>query len=85
MKKVIISSIVTLIIGFVCGISVSNHKSGKSSNKFKTELIEAQAKALDDAATLIDKHNLFDADSSDLMDDYVFNYNVVDSLYKTQL
>lgn len=80
--SILVSTIIAFIIGAVFG-SCNTCKTCDST-KFKIQLIETQAIALDKAARLIDKHNLFDADSSQLMDEYMAAYNRVDSLYNIQ-
>lgn len=54
------------------------------ANKFKRELVNAQAKALNLADSVMDNNQLFDADGSDTMADYLNAAAKVDSLYDTQ-
>ncbi len=78
--------LISVVIAFVIGALFGSCNTCKTCNstEFKCQLIESQAIALDKAARLIDKHNLFDADGSQLMDEYMAAYNRVDSLYNTQ-
>lgn len=77
--------IFTAVACFYLGYSFCSHLNGTSNYKevraFNMELIEAQAKELGCAGKLIGKHNLYDADSSELMDNYMHCQSVVDSLY----
>ena len=52
---------------------------------FKVELLDAQYAALEQAEKVMWNNNLFDADGSDDMAEYLELYCKVDSLYKTQL
>lgn len=87
-KAVILTFLATILLAFILGMEFNswyyNIDSLYKANKFKMELVDTQAKALESADSLISKHNLYDADSSDLMDSYMEKYNKVDSLYKTQ-
>ena len=78
----------TGIAAFVAGFEFNhwyyNNDALHEANNFKRELVIAQYKALEEADSLMDKHNLWDADGSDLMDNYLKSMNKVDSLYKTQ-
>ncbi len=75
------ANIITIIV-ILIAILFNSCKS--YDNDYNNQVIEAQAIALDKAARLIEKHNLFDADGSDLMDEYLAAYNRVDSLYNIQ-
>lgn len=68
-KNIIIAA--AIIAAFVAGFKCNN----------KSEMINAQSKALESANALIDKHNLYDADGSDTMADYLDAVAKVDSLY----
>ena len=87
MKKTILIML-TGIAAFVAGFEFNdwyyNNDALHEANNFKRELVTAQYKALEEADSLMDKHNLWDADGSDLMDNYLKSMNKVDSLYKTQ-
>lgn len=68
-KNIIIAA--AIIAAFVAGFKCNN----------KSEMINAQSKALEKAEELMDKHNLYDADGSDTMADYLDAVAKVDSLY----
>lgn len=55
------------------------------THDFKVELLDAQYAALEQAEKVMWNNNLFDADGSDDMAEYLELYCKVDSLYKTQL
>ena len=68
-KNIIIAA--AIIAVFAAGFKCNN----------KSEIINAQSKALESANALIDKHNLYGADGSDIMADYLDAVAKVDSLY----
>lgn len=87
MKKnilIMLMGIAAFVAGFECNNWYCNNEALHEANNFKRELITAQYRALEEANSLIDKHNLWDADGSDLMDNYLNSISKVDSLYKTQ-
>lgn len=57
----------------------------KEANAFKYDLIELEEQALDLADYLMDKHDLWDKDGSDEMEDYLEVRHQIDSLIATQL
>ena len=75
----------------VVATSCSNHSSFENykqkvrkNNKFKVHLINKQARALDLAYSLMDKHNLWDKDGSDEMAEFLDIMNEIDSIYLSQ-
>lgn len=70
-------AVVSAFVGFEFNSLVAN-------NSFKYELIQSQAKALELADSIMDNNQLFDADGSDAMADYLHAAAKVDSLYQTQ-
>ena len=68
-KNIIIAA--AIIAAFVAGFKCNN----------KSEIINAQSKALESVNALIDKHNLYDTDGSDTMADYLEAVAKADSLY----
>ena len=100
MKKTIIISVLAVLItciGFVSGYSTGN-KAGRdfilsqyslmhanyNTLPYKIEVIKAQRAALEAADKVMDNNELFDADGSDIMCDYLNKVAVVDSLYKLE-
>ena len=77
--------IFTAVTCFFLGYTFCSHFNGVTYyhkvSIFKNELIKAQAEELDYAGKLINKHNLYDADDSELMDNYLHSQSIVDSLY----
>lgn len=69
---------VSAFVGFEFNSLVANN------NSFKYKLIQSQAKALELADSVMSNNQLFDADGSDTMADYLHAAAKVDSLYKTQ-
>lgn len=55
------------------------------AHDFKVQLIDAQNAALEKAETVMDNNNLWDADGSDDMADYLELCCEVDSLWNSQL
>lgn len=70
-------AVVSAFVGFEFNYLVAN-------NSFKYELIQSQAKALELADSIMDNNQLFDADGSDTMANYLHAAAKVDSLYTTQ-
>ena len=56
----------------------------EENNEFKYNLINKQARALDLACSLMDKHNLWDKDGSDEMAEFLDIMSEVDSIYLSQ-
>lgn len=89
--------VLSCIGGFVAGYS-TGHKHGKdfilnqyelmranyNTLPYKIEVINAQRAALKAADKVIDNNELFDADGSDDMADYLHKAAIVDSLYKLE-
>lgn len=88
MKKTIIT-VVLVVASFVAGAEFNNWYYNIDSlfeaNNLKRELLDAQNNSLMLVDSLMDKHELYDADGSDLMSDYLESREVVDSLLNTQL
>ena len=86
MKK--ITDIVLVAAAFIAGAAAEswyfNTDNLYKVNRLKTELVSQQAEALGKAEALIDKHNLWDADGSDLMVEFINAANKADSLYILQ-
>lgn len=76
-------AIVASVAGYVTCLMV-NTDSIEAAN-FKRELIDAQNAALEKAEIVMDNNDLWDADGSDDMADYLELCFEVDSLCKTQL
>ena len=78
---------ISLIIATSCS-SNSNFEEYKQrveeNHKFKYNLINKQARALDLACSLMDKHNLWDKDGSDEMSEFLDIMSEVDSIYLSQ-
>lgn len=89
MKKTVIISMFVAIAAFVGGMEFNswyyNIDQLYDANEYKRVLLEVEDKTLEEADSLIDKHNLYDADGSDLMDNYMRNMNKVDSLNALEL
>lgn len=86
MKKNILLCTIAAIVAFGAGYFTClkvNTDSVKSHN-FKLELINAQYDALEKAETVMDNNDLWDADGSDDMADYMELCSKVDSLLETQ-
>ncbi len=87
MKKFTVCAVIAAVSAFV-GFEFNNYWYNNEglyeANKFKRELVNAQAKALDLADQVMDRNNLWDADGSDVMSDYLDAAAKVDSLYNTQ-
>jgi hypothetical protein len=77
-------AVVSAFAGFEFNNYWYNNEGLYEANKFKRELVNAQAKALNLADKVMDRNNLWDADGSDIMSDYLDAAAKVDSLYKTQ-
>lgn len=73
-----------MVAGYSICMGINNVAFLQEANDFKYELIDAQAKAIDLADSVMDNNQLFDADGSDTMADYLHAAAKVDSLYKTQ-
>lgn len=87
MKK---SILICCIVGIACYAtgyftSLKVNTDSIESRAFKIELIEAQHNTLETAEMLLNKHNIWDKDGSDLMTQYMENYQTVDSLLNSQL
>lgn len=85
-KNIILCSLVAIVAsaaGYLTCLKV-NTDSVESAN-FKRELIDAQNAALEKAEIVMDNNNLWDADGSDDMADYLELCCEVDSLWNTQL
>lgn len=84
MKKLILF---TLMLGCV-SCNNSNFEEYKQkvreNNEFKYNLINKQARALDLACSIMDKHNLWDKDGSDEMAEFLDVMNEIDSIYVSQ-
>ena len=87
MKKFTVCAAIAAVSAFV-GFEFNNYWYNNEglyeANKFKRELVNAQAKALNLADKVMDRNNLWDVDGSDIMSDYLHAAAKVDSLYKTQ-
>lgn len=70
-------------IGYNMGVSVQTDS--KDSFMFKNRMIDLQYMALETADSLMEKHNLFDADGSDLMQEYITTVVEIDNLWRSQL
>lgn len=89
MSKSFIFSALAAVLAFFTGVEFNswyyNIDQLYDANEYKRVLLEVEDKALEEADSLIDKHNLYDADGSDLMDNYMRNMNKVDSLNALEL
>lgn len=92
MKKNILLCVLVAIASFDAGY-LANQKAGNTpedyeflqeANDFKSELIEAQHAALEQAEKVMDNNGLWDIDGSDDMADYMDLYARVDSLLRAQ-
>lgn len=87
MKKFTVCAAIAAVSAFV-GFEFNNYWYNNDSlyeaNKFKRELVNAQAKALNLADKVMDRNDLWDTDGGDAMADYLNAAAKVDSLYKTQ-
>ncbi len=87
MKKilVVLNTVLVASAAFVIGFEFNdylyNNESLYEANRYKAELIDAQIEALGKAESLIDKHNLWDVDGSDLMVGFISAANKADSIY----
>lgn len=86
MKKIILC-ILAIIICFGAGwfACLKVNTDSIESAEFKRELIDAQNAALEKAEIVMDNNNLWDADGSDEMVEYMDLCLEVDSLWKTQM
>lgn len=85
-KNIIICTLVAIVAsvaGYVTCLMVNTDSVESAS--FKRELIDAQNAALEKAEIVMDNNDLWDADGSDDMADYLELCCEVDSLWKTQL
>lgn len=86
MKKNILfctfADIVAFGVGYFTCLKVNTDS--VESHNFKLELINAQYDALEKAKTVMDNNDLWDADGSDDMADYMELCSKVDSLLETQ-
>lgn len=83
MAKQIITTALTAILFFIAGAACNNanlYKANASSRK----IIKAQDKALIKAEEVMNNNNLWDADGSDTMAEYMEACNKVQTLYATQ-
>lgn len=78
--SLIFSVIVSLCVGYNLCLSIHDIDHVKSTYRHKTELIKAQNTELEYASKLLAKHNIYDADASELMDKYIQSCCTVDSL-----
>lgn len=87
MKKFTVCTAIAAVSAFA-GFEFNNYwynnESLYEANKFKRELINAQAKALNLADKVMNRNNLWDTDGGDAMADYLNAAAKVDSLYSTQ-
>lgn len=77
------SSLLCILTGIACG--VAGFCMSQIMHSSDTKLIDAQNAALEKAETVMDNNNLWDADGSDDMANYLELCCEVDSLWKTQL
>ena len=88
MKKQIITMAAVAAMAFLAGASFNNWITGNSrlheDNIFNRKVIKAQEAALDKAEEVMDNNNLWDADGSDTMAEYMEACNKVQTLYATQ-
>ena len=93
MKKIIIISTLAGLATFTLGIACGWHgcesyhrvdQANLNTIHYKIEVIKAQRAALEAADKVMDNNELFDADGSDIMCDYLDKAAVVDSLYKLE-
>lgn len=87
MKKNILICTIAAIVAFGAGYltSLKVNTDSVEAKRFKVELIDAQNAALEQAEKVMWNNNLFDADGSDDMADYLELSCEVDSLWRTQL
>lgn len=87
MKKTILLAALTAIAAFAAGYftCLKVNTDSIESKKFKVELIDAQNAALEQAEKVMWNNDLFDADGSDDMADYLELCCEVDSLWMTTL
>lgn len=87
MKKII--AIAAVVAAFVGGMEFNswyyNIDHLFEANRYKYRLIEAEEEALQKADSLIEKHNLYDTDGSDLMDGYLKSINKVESIIREEM
>lgn len=77
------SSLLCILTGIACG--VAGFCMSQIMHSSDTKLIDAQNAALEKAETVMDNNNLWDADGSDDMADYLELCCEVDSLRNSQL
>ena len=77
------SSLLCILTGIACG--VAGFCMSQIMDSSDTKLIDAQNAALEKAETVMDNNNLWDADGSDDMADYLELCCEVDSLWNSQL
>lgn len=87
MKKTILLAALTAIAAFAAGYftCLKVNTDSVEAHDFKVQLIDAQNAALEKAEIVMDNNDLWDADGSDDMADYLELCCEVDSLWKTQL
>lgn len=87
MKKNILLCTIAAIVAFGAGYftCLKVNTDSVESRAFKVQLIDAQNAALEKAEIVMDNNNLWDADGSDDMADYLELCCEVDSLWRTQL
>lgn len=90
MKKTILLCIVVAIASYIAGVETTKVSQEEAqfligANSFKKELLEHQARALNLADSLMDSHNLWDADGGDTMCAYLEECYLIDSLYSVEL
>ena len=77
------SSLLCILTGIACG--VAGFCMSQIMHSSDTKLIDAQNAALEKAETVMHNNNLWDADGSDDMADYLELCCEVDSLWNSQL
>ena len=77
------SSLLCILTGIACG--VAGFCMSQIMHSSDTKLIDAQNAALEKAETVMDNNNLWGADGSDDMADYLELCCEVDSLWNSQL
>ena len=87
MKKTILLAALTAIAAFAAGYltCLKVNTDSVEAHDFKLQLIDAQNAALEKAEIVIDNNDLWDADGSDDMADYLELCCEVDSLWNTRL
>lgn len=90
-QDTIIGIVIVALLALASAVGVLSAKEDESTefliqaNRFKLELINAQAEALEAAHKIISKHDIADVDGSDEFVEYLELSNKVDSLLNTQL